>query len=115
MGDTFGKFTFEPGYYEWHLKRNGKLFFVFGDEISEQVADKEEETGHDIDLNGLREIVEGKVDDILYVMNDVEVYWELPEEVIHTWEELEMPTAVERKQIENVMVDGYARHFGLTA
>lgn len=112
MGDTFGKFTFEPGYYEWHLKRNGKLYYVFGDEISEELADKEEELGHDIDLNGLREIVEGKVDNLVFIMQG-DYYDDTPKEVLDTWDELGLPTTVERKQIENVMVDGYARHFGV--
>lgn len=115
MGDKFGKFTFEPGYYEWHLKRNGKLYYLFGDEISEEVSDKEEELGHDIDLDGLRAVVRSKIEVMLFVMDADECYHEQPQEAVDLWGELGMPTTVERNQIENVMVDGYARHFGIAA
>lgn len=100
------KFMFIPGYYEWHLMKNDKLIYVVNsDTIEEDIYNMEQETGHEITLNELREVVEDELEWIIESMKD--------DSYSRDYEDVEIPTSEEQKQIVEVMVEGYANHFGI--
>lgn len=109
-------FTFEPGYYEWHLKKDGKLYYVFSDDISEEIANIEEENGHDLTQSELRGIVESEVECMELDLDDYDGEYAKIEELNKNWnidKIFSLPNFAEREEIINAMVNGYAIHFGI--
>jgi len=108
------EFTFEPGYYEWHLRRNGDLYWVFGDILLDDVTEYKEETGQEeLTKEDFEDIIRGELNVINLVM-DSDNLSEIPMEVLKNWtdKEWELPTEHEEQDILQAMCEGYVAQYG---